>query len=190
VLRKLKDTLINGRRLGAYPAACSKGSRTFPLTMKWPESVTPPPRPLQTRVYRIQKFPDGVITKYTFTTINTRWEATQRVMAAKLTRLTHKIAIQLHLVAESCIICSSRSRRPVRKLLDTPSSFYRAIISYGCKLTLLFLSSWSLGHQLSVFVALFSVRPSCTWNRAQVPFSTPGFDQVVNLCFKRKVPHL
>jgi len=26
-----------------------------------------------------------------------------------------------HLVAESCTICSSRSRRPVRKLLDTPS---------------------------------------------------------------------
>jgi hypothetical protein len=53
------------------------------------------------------------ITKYTLTAINTRWEATQRVMAAKLTRLTHKIAVQLHLVAESCII--SRSRRPVRK---------------------------------------------------------------------------
>jgi hypothetical protein len=32
-----------------------------------------------------------------------------------------KIVIQLHLVAESCTICSSRSRRPVRKLLDTPS---------------------------------------------------------------------
>jgi hypothetical protein len=61
------------------------------------------------------------ITKYTFTTINTRLEATQRVMAAKLTRLTHKITIQLHLVAESCIICSSHSRRPVRKFLDTPS---------------------------------------------------------------------
>jgi hypothetical protein len=28
-------------------------------------------------------------------------------MAAKLTRLTHQIAIQLHLVAESCTICSS-----------------------------------------------------------------------------------
>jgi len=28
-------------------------------------------------------------------------------MAAKLSRLTHKIAIQLHLVAESCTICSS-----------------------------------------------------------------------------------
>jgi hypothetical protein len=41
--------------------------------------------------------------------------------AAKLTRVTHKIAIQLHLVAESCTICSSRSRRPVPKLLDTPS---------------------------------------------------------------------
>jgi hypothetical protein len=42
-------------------------------------------------------------------------------MAAKFTRLTHKIAIQLHVVAESCTICSSRSRWPVRKLLDTPS---------------------------------------------------------------------
>jgi hypothetical protein len=61
------------------------------------------------------------ITKYTFTTINTRSEAIQSVMAAKLTRLTHKIAIQLHLVPESYTICSSRSRQPVRKLLDTPS---------------------------------------------------------------------
>jgi hypothetical protein len=42
-------------------------------------------------------------------------------MAVKLTRLTHRIAIQLHLVAESCTICSSRSSRPVRKLSDTPS---------------------------------------------------------------------
>jgi hypothetical protein len=42
-------------------------------------------------------------------------------MAANLTSMTHKIAIQLHLVAESCTICSSRSRRPVPKLLDTPS---------------------------------------------------------------------
>jgi len=42
-------------------------------------------------------------------------------MAAKLTRVTHKIAIQLHLVAKGCTICSSRSRRPVRKRLDTPS---------------------------------------------------------------------
>jgi len=42
-------------------------------------------------------------------------------MAAKLTRLAHKIAIQLHLVAESCTMRSSRSRMPVRKLLDTTS---------------------------------------------------------------------
>jgi len=41
-------------------------------------------------------------------------------MAAKLTRLAHKIAIQLHLVAEICTISSSRSRRPVRKFLVTP----------------------------------------------------------------------
>jgi hypothetical protein len=57
----------------------------------------------------------------------TRWEATQSVMAAKLTRLTHKIAIQPHLVAESCTICSSRSRRPVLKLLDTPSYIHVSI---------------------------------------------------------------
>jgi len=37
--------------------------------------------------------------KYKLTTISTCWEAIQRVMAAKLNRLTHKIAIQLHLVA-------------------------------------------------------------------------------------------
>jgi len=52
---------------------------------------------------------------------NTRWEATQMVMVAKLIILTYKIKIQLHLVAESCTICSSRSRRPVRKLLDITS---------------------------------------------------------------------
>jgi len=45
------------------------------------------------------------------------------VMAAKLSSLTHRIAIQLHLVAESCSICSSHSRRQDRKLLDTPSFF-------------------------------------------------------------------
>jgi hypothetical protein len=39
----------------------------------------------------------------------------------KTNRLTHKIAIQLHLVPESCTICSSRTRPPVWKLLDTPS---------------------------------------------------------------------
>jgi len=42
-------------------------------------------------------------------------------MAAKLTRLTHKIAMQLHLMAESYTICSSCSRKAVRKILDTPS---------------------------------------------------------------------
>jgi len=44
-------------------------------------------------------------------------------MVAKLTRLTHKIAIQLHLMAQSRTICSSRSRRPVRKLLDIYMTF-------------------------------------------------------------------
>jgi len=47
---------------------------------------------------------------------NTRWEETRSVMAEKFTGLT-----QLHLMAESCTICSSRSTWPVRKLLDTRS---------------------------------------------------------------------
>jgi hypothetical protein len=34
-------------------------------------------------------------------------------MVAKLTRLTHEVAIPLHLEAESCTICSYRSRRSV-----------------------------------------------------------------------------
>jgi len=68
----------------------------------------------------IQKFPDWVVTKYMLTTIKTRWEATKSAMEARLVRLTHRIAIQLHLVAESYTICSPRSRRSVRKLLDTP----------------------------------------------------------------------
>jgi len=53
--------------------------------------------------------------------MNTRCDATQRAMEAKLTRLTHKIAIQLHLLEESYNIWSSRSTWPVLKLLGTPS---------------------------------------------------------------------
>jgi hypothetical protein len=48
-------------------------------------------------------------------------------MAAKLIRLTHKIAIQLYLVGKCCTTCSSRSRRPVWKLLDTPSYIHTCI---------------------------------------------------------------
>jgi len=42
-------------------------------------------------------------------------------MATKLTRLTHKIATQLQVMAESCTVCGSRTRRLVRELLDTLS---------------------------------------------------------------------
>jgi hypothetical protein len=63
-------------------------------------------------------------------------------MAAKLTRLTHKIAIQLHLVAESCTICSSRSRGPVRKLLDTPS--YCRVVLLEWMFSLLRRRSWAV----------------------------------------------
>jgi hypothetical protein len=68
-----------------------------------------------------KSFRTGSMTKYPLTFGITHCEATERVMVAKLTRLTHRIAIQMHLVAESCTMSRSRSRRPVRKLLDTPS---------------------------------------------------------------------
>jgi len=69
----------------------------------------------------IQKFPDWVNNEiYAYSNKQSLW-ATQRVMAAKFTTITHKIAIQMHLEAESCTICSPRSSRPVRKLLDTLS---------------------------------------------------------------------
>jgi len=56
------------------------------------------------------------------TEINTPREATKRVMAAKLTGLTYEIGIQLHVVAESCTICSSRW-----KLLDTTLYFTKSV---------------------------------------------------------------
>jgi hypothetical protein len=48
-------------------------------------------------------------------------EKQHRIMVVKLTRLTHNIARQLHLLAEGCTVCIFRSCRPVLKLLDTPS---------------------------------------------------------------------
>jgi hypothetical protein len=51
-------------------------------------------------------------------------------MAAKLIRLTHKLAIQVYRMAESCTICSSRFRRPIRELLDTPSYIISSVWVY------------------------------------------------------------
>jgi hypothetical protein len=79
-----------------------------------------------------KNFRTGSIKKCRLTKVNTRWEATQRVMAIELTRLTHNIAWQLHLVAENYNICSCRCRRPVRKLLDTPSCKYVYISFVNC----------------------------------------------------------
>jgi hypothetical protein len=72
-------------------------------------------------MYEFSCFPHPRYIEYTRVCPNTRWEGTQKVVAVKFIRLTHKITIQLHLVAESYTICGSRSRRPVRKLLDTLS---------------------------------------------------------------------
>jgi hypothetical protein len=77
-----------------------------------------------------QKFPDWVDNE----TNNNNKHTLRSNIKAKLTRLTHKIAIQLHLVAQSCSICSFNSRRPVRKLVDAPS--------YKCGLLMRNCSDW------------------------------------------------
>jgi hypothetical protein len=111
----------------------------------------------------IQKFPDWVIMKSTTTTttttINMRWEAIQRVMAAKLTRLTHKIAIKLHLVAERCTICSSPSGRPVRKLLNTLSYENTACVSNNDH-----SSIWRIWRETIQF-SKSSLKPPCWYFR-------------------------
>jgi len=51
-------------------------------------------------------------------------------MGAILARLTHKIVMQLHLVADICTICSSHSGWQVQKVLDT-SSYMDSELHYG-----------------------------------------------------------
>jgi hypothetical protein len=69
----------------------------------------------------IQKFPDWVDNEI-YNNNNKQWLRNNTMgYGGRPTGLTLKIAIQLHLVAEIRTICSSRSRRPVRKLLDVPS---------------------------------------------------------------------
>jgi hypothetical protein len=105
-----------------------------------------------------KSFRTGSITKYTLTTINTRWEATQSVTAVKLTRMTHSIAIQLHLMAESFTICSSRSRWPVRKLLDIPS-YGACTCGFLCLFIVIFC------HRISFVYLCYFVRSVCTRGR-------------------------
>jgi hypothetical protein len=68
-----------------------------------------------------KSFRTELIKKYMLRKLSTCFEAKQRVMAANLTWLNTEIYTQMHVVAESCTVCSSSSRRPVRKLLDTPT---------------------------------------------------------------------
>jgi len=69
-------------------------------------------------------------------------------MAAKLTTLSYKIVIQLHLVTEYCTICNSRPWRPVRKPLDTPSlCVYVRMYVYTHTHTHIYMSSASAYHR-------------------------------------------
>jgi len=66
------------------------------------------------------------------------------VIEVKFTRLTHKIATQLQLVAESRTIYSSLSRRPVRKLLDTTSYIhFSSLAIYGINMYSFIQNLWA-----------------------------------------------
>jgi hypothetical protein len=86
-----------------------------------------------------KSFRTELVMKYKLTTIKTHSKATQMVMVAKLTILTHKIALELHLVAEGYTVCSSSSRKLVRQLLVTPSYValyrYEAILQKTCRMS-------------------------------------------------------
>jgi len=86
-------------------------------------------------------------------------------MAAKFTRLTHKIAIQLHLVAESCNICSSHSRWTVRKLLYTTSYIYTNTHTHSHHLGKLMLLLYAPGAAQCTgrFISCFSVSNYHQW---------------------------
>jgi hypothetical protein len=81
------------------------------------------------------------------------------------TRLTHKIAIQLHLVAESCTICSSLSRRPVRKLMNTP--VYTWTVTPGISFTFISVLNRKLWLQRYVLCPLY-----CLWTYESVSISS------------------
>jgi hypothetical protein len=78
-------------------------------------------------------------------------------VATKFTRLTHKIEIQLHLVAESYTICSSRCRRPVRKHLDTPL-YLTALKFIYCRYSLLLQKQTKTREQSEIIVLYISLK--------------------------------
>jgi len=91
-------------------------------------------------------------------------------MAEKVIRLTHKIAIQVHLVAESCTIPRSRSRRPVRKLLETMSYSMFTVILFQISLTI----SWFVG-----LVNHLMFPPALCWSSAVLKSLVKGMHQGV-----------
>jgi hypothetical protein len=114
--------------ISSYPTPVSRITQTrrHKVTRKPTQTIEPGKWTTQmTYECESKSFRTKSVTKYMFTFGIIHWEATQRFMTAKLIGLAHKMAPQLHLVAENCTIYSSRSSRPVRKLLDTPTYIWR-----------------------------------------------------------------
>jgi len=106
----------------------------------------------------IQKFPDWVDKEIYAHNNKHSLRRNTKVVVAKLIRLTHKIAIQPHLVAECCTIFSSRSRRPVRKLLDTFSYDVRHYVGLIVSVLLLISVSVVPSIHLSILFSNTSLR--------------------------------
>jgi hypothetical protein len=131
-------------------------------------------------------------------------------MVAKLTRLTHKIAILLHLVAESCTICSSCSRQPVLKLLDTHSyvpiyhsqsvdilgiyMYYAAGQSLPCHEGVLGEWRCSSTHPLTLVLeggGLFEYVQPCWWSLPWIPMRTVVDERVcMRIQYLKFIRHL
>jgi hypothetical protein len=85
----------------------------------------------------IQKFPDWVDNEmYAYKNKHSLRTNTKRYGDKTHYWVTHKIAIHLHLMVENCTVCSSRCRRPVRKLLGTPSCVFTNVQVKGMKVKL------------------------------------------------------
>jgi hypothetical protein len=88
-------------------------------------------------------------------------------MATKLTRMTHKLATQLQLLAENWTIRSSRSRRPVRKLMDTPSYLYRhfsqLMTVWKVNMSCLSIMAWRRIGRTDVKLHIFSILQRNEW---------------------------
>jgi hypothetical protein len=107
-------------------------------------------------------------------------------MAAKLTRLTHKIAIKLYLVAQRCTICSSRSQRPVRNILDTSWYTSNSFATFFAVRKYLEPLTFHVPHIIYIFHCWCFKRPSTSMTLCKILHQADSFTMK---CFYHVVQH-